>query len=84
MGDKEFLKVLTAQNEPRLGPRVYSGAEMPLERIAPTLCRQSGIAVGPLCRAGKGTRRLTEIREKFVYAATRIMFHKPAEASRFL
>jgi hypothetical protein len=32
----------------------------------------------------KGDRRLTELREKLVYAAIRILFHRQAEVARFL
>jgi hypothetical protein len=40
--------------------------------------------VGQLSVPHRGDRRLTRLRKRFMYAATRILFHPGAEAARFL
>jgi hypothetical protein len=85
LGDADFIKWATAENEPRRqGHRVFKGSRLSLQRLAEILCTESQIPFGQLCVPHKGDRRLTRLREKFPYAATRILFHPAAQVARFL
>jgi hypothetical protein len=85
LGAESFTQIAVASSEPRRRrKRVYTGPKLSLPRIAEILCEKERFPLRQLRVSRKGNRKLTELREKVVYAATRIMFHKPAEVARFL
>jgi hypothetical protein len=55
-----------------------------LARLAALLCEKERFPIRQLRVSHKGDRRLTELREKLVYAAIRILFHRQADVARFL
>jgi REP element-mobilizing transposase RayT len=85
LGTRVFTQMAVVQSEPRRRrKRLYTGPKLSLEHLAEILCEKEKFPVRYLCVSRKGDRKLTGLREKFVYAAIRILFHKPAEVARFL
>lgn len=85
MGSQEFVAQVSKQGEPRRGRRrVYTGRKMSVQELSELVCRAAELMVAQIRRKGKGGRRETEVRERLIYVATRVMFHTAAEVARFL
>ena len=85
LGPEAFTQMAVSRSEPRRRRRrVYTGPKLSLQRLAAILCEKERFPIRQLRVSHKGDRKLTEMREKLVYAATRIMFHRQAEVARFL
>jgi hypothetical protein len=85
MGSHDFIEQVSQQGEPRRKRRrVYTGRKMSMPELSERICRGAGITVAEICRKGKGTQRESDIRERLIHVATRVMFHTTAEVARFL
>ncbi len=85
LGSQEFIAQVAKQGEPRrVRQRVYTGGKLSMQELSERVCRAAGLTVAQIRRKGKGAQRETEVRERLIHTATRVMFYRVAEVARYL
>jgi putative transposase len=86
LGDEPFIQTVTSSRPLRRQiPRSFPGPRLSLQQIATTICENESIPISLiLTHQHKGSRRLTQIRQQIILAASHLFYYPAVQIAHFL